>query len=126
MGERDGGETEWRAIGDELARFGKVARDEGLRLRLAQPSLGVCQAADGRLFLRHHARPGAATSCGRRTSPGSCAAAADPIAEVGSYAGRVKAVHIKDIAPPGECADEDGWADVGHGTLDWAPRSCPP
>ena len=25
----------------------------------------------------------------------------------------------KDLAPAGENANEDGWADVGHGTLDW-------
>ena len=27
---------------------------------------------------------------------------------------------MKDIAPPGQCLDEDGWADPGHGVLDWA------
>ena len=32
---------------------------------------------------------------------------------------RITAIHVKDIAPAGECVDEDGWADVGHGTLDW-------
>ena len=26
---------------------------------------------------------------------------------------------MKDIAPKGEKQDEDGWADVGHGTQDW-------
>lgn len=26
---------------------------------------------------------------------------------------------MKDIAPEGECEDEDGWADVGTGTMDW-------
>ena len=30
-----------------------------------------------------------------------------------------KEVHVKDIAPAGENANEDGWADVGHGTMDW-------
>jgi sugar phosphate isomerase/epimerase len=45
---------------------------------------------------------------------------ADPVSEVRRYAGRVKAAHIKDIAPAGQCEDEDGWADVGHGTLDWS------
>ena len=29
---------------------------------------------------------------------------------------RIVAVHVKDIAPAGESADEDGWSDVGHGT----------
>ncbi|MEP0453477.1 MAG: sugar phosphate isomerase/epimerase, partial [Roseibium sp.] len=32
---------------------------------------------------------------------------------------RLSAVHVKDIAPNGECEDEDGWADVGQGTMDW-------
>ena len=26
---------------------------------------------------------------------------------------------MKDIAPAGQNADEDGWADVGQGTVDW-------
>ena len=45
---------------------------------------------------------------------------ADPLAWINDYASRISAVHIKDIAAEGECVDEDGWADVGHGTVDWA------
>jgi sugar phosphate isomerase/epimerase len=26
---------------------------------------------------------------------------------------------VKDIAPAGENKDEDGWADLGHGTVPW-------
>ncbi len=44
---------------------------------------------------------------------------ADPLAWIESYGKRIKAVHVKDIAPAGENTDEDGWADVGHGTVDW-------
>lgn len=44
----------------------------------------------------------------------------DPVAWVNKYAGRIAAAHIKDIAAEGENADEDGWADVGHGVMDWA------
>ena len=33
---------------------------------------------------------------------------------------RMAAAHIKDIAPAGQNTDEDGWADVGQGTLPWA------
>lgn len=43
----------------------------------------------------------------------------DPLELLGRYQGRCKRVHIKDIAPQGENTDEDGWADVGFGTLDW-------
>ncbi len=43
----------------------------------------------------------------------------DPIAWMDKLGGRITAIHVKDIAPAGEKADEDGWADVGTGTLDW-------
>jgi len=43
----------------------------------------------------------------------------DPVAWIRKYAGRITSVHVKDIARDGEAADEDGWADVGHGIMDW-------
>ena len=43
----------------------------------------------------------------------------DPFDWISRHGKRITAVHVKDIASAGECADEDGWADVGHGTLDW-------
>lgn len=43
----------------------------------------------------------------------------DPVAWINKYGSRIIAAHIKDVAAPGENADEDGWADVGQGTLDW-------
>ena len=44
----------------------------------------------------------------------------DAITWISKYSDRLVAAHIKDIAPKGECTDEDGWADVGHGVMDWA------
>ena len=41
---------------------------------------------------------------------------ADPRHWIERYRGRIPLVHVKDIAPAGEKADEDGWADVGAGT----------
>ncbi len=43
----------------------------------------------------------------------------DPLAWINRYAGRITAAHVKDIAPKGQNADEDGWADVGFGTVEW-------
>lgn len=43
----------------------------------------------------------------------------DPMDWIERYGCRIGTAHVKDIAPPGLCTDEDGWADVGHGTLDW-------
>jgi sugar phosphate isomerase/epimerase len=44
----------------------------------------------------------------------------DPVAWIQKYAGQISAVHIKDIARDGEAVDEDGWADVGYGIMNWA------
>ncbi|RLT40716.1 MAG: sugar phosphate isomerase/epimerase [Chloroflexi bacterium] len=43
----------------------------------------------------------------------------DPLAILQQYAGRCPRVHAKDLAQPGENADQMGLADVGYGTLDW-------
>ena len=43
----------------------------------------------------------------------------DPASWLRTYLDRISAVHLKDVAPEGECEDEDGWADVGHGTVEW-------
>jgi sugar phosphate isomerase/epimerase len=43
----------------------------------------------------------------------------NPLPWIKKYADRITAVHVKDIAPKGKNLDEDGWADVGKGTMDW-------
>jgi sugar phosphate isomerase/epimerase len=43
----------------------------------------------------------------------------DPKAWIERYSRLVTAAHVKDIAPTGQNEDQDGWADVGSGTLDW-------
>ena len=44
---------------------------------------------------------------------------ADPFDWIKRMGDRITSVHVKDIAPAGENADEDGWADVGHGVVPW-------
>lgn len=44
----------------------------------------------------------------------------DPFHWIRTLGPRLTAVHLKDIAPPGENLDEDGWADLGQGTVDWS------
>jgi sugar phosphate isomerase/epimerase len=44
---------------------------------------------------------------------------ADPLQWIGRYGSRISAVHVKDIAAAGQNTNEDGWADVGYGTVDW-------
>jgi sugar phosphate isomerase/epimerase len=44
----------------------------------------------------------------------------NPIPWIEQHVSRISAVHLKDIAPAGECTQEDGWADLGHGIVPWA------
>jgi sugar phosphate isomerase/epimerase len=44
---------------------------------------------------------------------------ADPKKWLERYRDRVVSIHAKDLAPSGTLLDEDGWADVGSGVLDW-------
>lgn len=46
-------------------------------------------------------------------------AGADPMEWVAKYGSRLSAVHVKDVAAKGQKMDEDGWADVGEGVMDW-------
>ncbi len=43
----------------------------------------------------------------------------DPATWLRRYAGRVPAIHVKDVAAPGQNIDQLGFADVGEGILDW-------
>ncbi len=43
----------------------------------------------------------------------------DPLDWIERFGGRIVSVHLKDIAPPGQCVDEGGWADLGEGIVNW-------
>ncbi len=44
---------------------------------------------------------------------------ADPQDWIERQGHRIISTHVKDIAPTGKCLDEDGWADLGEGVMDW-------
>ena len=110
----------WRAIGHELGtlteRFAKsgiqlgyhnhhweMDRKDGDKTALellfdAAGSSGLAWQVDVAWLVRGHA---------------------DPKAWMTRYQPIITAAHVKDIAPPGHNLDQDGWADVGAGTLDW-------
>jgi sugar phosphate isomerase/epimerase len=118
-GERDGGEAEWSALGRELDHIGKIVTAEGLKLGWHNHHWEYARAADGRRFI-HIMLEQAADILWEADLAWIVRGGADPVAELKRYSGRIEAVHVKDIAPAGQCADEDGWADPGHGVLDWS------
>ncbi|MDC0087502.1 sugar phosphate isomerase/epimerase [Amylibacter sp.] len=44
----------------------------------------------------------------------------DPIEYIQRFGSRLSAIHVKDIATNGTNLGEDGWSDLGAGTMDWA------
>lgn len=118
MGEREGGEAHWRGIGRELAAIGKIVAGEGLKFGWHNHHWEYGRTPGGKTFL----------DCMFEEAPDLLWEAdlawivrggGDPVEQLASHKGRVFAAHVKDIAPAGQCADEDGWADPGHGVLDW-------
>jgi sugar phosphate isomerase/epimerase len=118
-GERDGGEAEWSALGRELDRIGKIVTAEGLKFGWHNHHWEYARAADGRRFIDIMLEQ-APDILWEADLAWIVRGGADPLTELKRYAGRIEAVHVKDIAPVGSCADEDGWADPGYGVLDWS------
>jgi sugar phosphate isomerase/epimerase len=119
----------WFAFGKRLQEAGRRYRDAGLGFgwhnhafefeRLADGSMPQVAIFEGGPDLEWEADLAWVIKGG-----------ADPIEWVRTFGKRLTSVHIKDIAPEGENKDEDGWADVGSGTVDWrslmaAVRSTP-
>jgi sugar phosphate isomerase/epimerase len=118
-GEREGGEAEWTALGRELDRIGKIVTAEGLKFGWHNHNWEYAKAADDRRYIDILLEE-APNMLWQADIAWTLRGGADPIAELKRYAGRIEAVHVKDIAPAGSCVDEDGWADPGYGVLDWS------
>ena len=115
--ERGGGEKEWRALGKELAAIGKIVNGEGLRFGWHNHHFEYEKAGTGtRLDVMFEEAP---DLLWQADLAWIVRGGADPVAEIKRHAKRIVAAHIKDIAPAGQCVDEDGWADPGHGTMPW-------
>ena len=118
QGERDKDAAGWTAFGQELAAIGKIATAEGIRFGYHNHHWEYGKAPDGRRFidLIFAAAP---DLLWEGDFAWTIRGGGDPLAEIARHGNRLVACHVKDLAPAGECADEDGWADPGHGTMDW-------
>ena len=109
----------WRDFGLRLGRIGKAAENAGLGFAWHNHEFEFEALADGSLPLTHILD--AAPAIGWEIDVAWVIRGGDdPLAWIDRYGDRIVAAHVKDIAPLGEALDEDGWADVGHGTVDWA------
>jgi len=116
--ERSQGEAKWVELGETLAKLGEAFRKRGFGFGWHNHDFEFKPTDSGKLPM----------DIILETAPHNewemdiawvVKGGHDPIAWMKKYGARINAVHVKDIAPAGEAANEDGWADVGHGTMDW-------
>ena len=108
----------WSAIGLRLADIEKRVRDAGFNFGWHNHDFEYVKTEEGSYPIEHIFE-NSPTLEWEADLAWVIKGGADPLAEIKKYKDRITAVHIKDIAKDGECEDEDGWADVGHGTVDW-------
>ncbi|MDI6836950.1 MAG: sugar phosphate isomerase/epimerase [Rhizobiaceae bacterium] len=108
----------WFAFGQRLQEAGKPVRDAGLVFGWHNHDFEFATLDDGSTPQEQIFAGGPDLSW-EADIAWVIRGGADPLAWIESYGKRISSVHVKDIAPAGQNADEDGWADVGHGTVDW-------
>jgi sugar phosphate isomerase/epimerase len=108
----------WQSVGERLEVIGNKVRDAGLRFGWHNHDFEFFACADGRLPMEILLEVAPSIEW-EADIAWIVRGGQDPMDWINRYADRITTAHVKDIAPEGECADEDGWADVGHGTMDW-------
>ena len=107
----------WRAFGQRLAEAGKPVRDAGMRFGWHNHDFELRALPDGSIPMDLILEADGIDW--EMDVAWVVKGGADPADWIDRYGDRIRAVHVKDIAPAGEKADEDGWADPGTGTMDW-------
>lgn len=115
---RSADESKWLELAEMLAKAGETYKKEGYGFGWHNHDFEFVPTSSGRtpMEIILETAPDIEWEC---DVAWVVRGKADPIAWFDRYGSRISAVHVKDIAPAGENADEDGWADVGHGVLDW-------
>ncbi len=108
----------WFAFGKRLSEAGRRFRDAGYAFGWHNHDFEFKPLADGSIPLDHILAGGPDLDW-EADIAWIIRGGDDPFTWIERYGERIGAVHVKDIAAAGKNADEDGWADVGHGTVDW-------
>jgi sugar phosphate isomerase/epimerase len=108
----------WEKLGAELSGWARKAADHGIRFAWHNHHFEFARLPDGSYPLEHilGSDDKLLWQC---DIAWVMRGEQDPASWIQRYAPRVIGFHVKDLAAPGECADEDGWADVGFGIIDW-------
>jgi sugar phosphate isomerase/epimerase len=107
----------WKALGARLDALQKKLAEAGLLFAWHTHDFEICQLPDGSYPIEHMLD---GNTVGLELDVAWVVrAGADPLVWLRKYADRLVAVHVKDIAPQGQNLEQDGWADLGQGVVDW-------
>lgn len=111
----------WEKAGRELGDFARRLADRGLRFAFHNHDWELGFLPDGAVALDALLAAASGTPLEWQADLAWLArGGADAEAWFEKPGPALRSVHAKDLALPGEAADEDGWADLGAGRLDWA------
>ncbi|HTJ58672.1 MAG TPA: sugar phosphate isomerase/epimerase [Devosiaceae bacterium] len=115
---RDMDEAGWDAMGEALARFTTIYQGAGFDFAWHNHDFEFTPTASGKMpmDILLAAAPG---MLWEMDVAWLISAKQAPFDWFDRYGPRITAVHVKDIALPGQGLEEDGWADVGFGEIDW-------
>lgn len=108
----------WKAFGERLQKAGEPFIKAGLIFGWHNHNFEFARQSDGSIPLEEIFSGGPELTW-EADIAWIIRGGGDPIDWISRHGNRISAVHIKDIAEEGTCLDEDGWADVGHGNMDW-------
>lgn len=115
---RPGDAAGWRSFGERLARVGAAVKARGHDFAWHNHDFEFAPLPDGSMPMEH-ILAGAPDIGWEIDVAWTIRGGADPRSWIERAGQRIVAVHVKDIAKPGQGVGEDGWSDVGHGTVDW-------
>jgi sugar phosphate isomerase/epimerase len=118
--ERGQDEAKWQALGETLAQLGETYRKAGFGFGWHNHDFEFKALPSGKLPM-DILLAAAPDNDWQVDVAWLVRGGQDYQAWFDKYGARITALHVKDLAPAGQNADEDGWADVGYGTMNW-PR----
>lgn len=110
----------WQSAGRELGQLADRLAAVDLQFAFHNHDWELQTFDDGRQGLDHlFAGAGEAPLAWQADLAWLARGHADVEAMIERHKARLVSAHVKDIAAPGGNGDEDGWADLGQGTLPW-------
>ena len=106
----------WKGLGKRVSEHAAALAEAGFKLAWHNHDFEYHRLADGSRPIDH-----LISAPGVLFEPDIgwiVRAGCQPKVEIGKFPGKVAALHIKDVAAEGVTVD-DGWTDVGAGTIDW-------